>query len=182
VSDVPIEQLVAAAGAGDQDAWRELVRRYARSVWAVTRTMRLSPQDAEDVSQASWLLLAVNLTTLKEPAAVGGWLATTARRESIRLLHRRGRDLPADPLAPVADTADPAAEQGEDAVLRAEQQRLVRAAFAELSEHCRALLSLLMRDPAASYTEVSATLGIPRGSIGPTRGRCLAQLRKVIER
>jgi RNA polymerase sigma factor (sigma-70 family) len=181
VSGVPVEELVAAAGSGDQGAWRELVRRYARSVWTVTHAFRLSAQDAEDVSQTTWLLLAVHLPTLKEPAAVGGWLSTTARRESIRLLSRRGRELPADPLVPVADTADRSAGQVDDSLLRAEARQAVRAGLAQLPSHCRELLAMLVREPAPTYAEISAELGLPRGSIGPTRGRCLERLRKVIQ-
>lgn len=180
IADDPIEDIVAAAGAGDQAAWRELVRRYGTTVWAVTRTFRLAPADAEDVSQATWLLLALHLDTLKEPAAIGGWLVTTARRESIRLLRRRGRELPADPLEPTADVPDAGAAQGEEIVLRAEQRALVRAGFAQLPESCRRLLSLLMRDPPPPYEQISAELGIARGGIGPTRRRCLERLRKVI--
>jgi RNA polymerase sigma factor (sigma-70 family) len=181
VSDVPVEAVVAAAAAGDQAAWRELVHRYARTVWFVTRSFRLSESDAEDVSQTTWLLLAVHLKTIKEPAAIGGWLATAARRECIRLLRRRGRELPTDPLGPAAETEDAEAEQGENVVLRAEQRELVRAAFAQLPEPCRRLLGLLMRDPPPPYEVISSELGVPRGSIGPTRRRCLERLRKVIQ-
>jgi RNA polymerase sigma factor (sigma-70 family) len=181
VSDVLVEELVAAAGAGDQDAWRELVDRYGRTVWAVTHSFRLSDQDAQDVSQTAWLLLAVHLKTIENPVAVGAWLATTARRECLRLLRRRGRELPADPLDAMADRPDTAAEQAEDTVLRAELRALVRAAFAQLPEPCRRLLALLLRDPPPSYDVISAKLGIPRGGIGPTRRRCLDRLRKVVD-
>jgi RNA polymerase sigma factor (sigma-70 family) len=180
VSDVPVAEVVSAAAAGDQVAWRELVSRYARTVWFVTRSFRLSDSDAEDVSQTTWLLLAVHLKTIKEPAAVGGWLATTTRRECIRLLRRRGREVPVDPLEPAEDR-DAGIEHGEDAVLRAEQRALVRVAFAQLPDACRRLLGMLMRDPPPPYEVISVELGIPRGSIGPTRRRCLERLRKVIE-
>lgn len=179
MSDVPVEEVVSAAAAGDQVAWRELVSRYARTVWFVTRSFRLSDADAQDVSQTTWLLLAVHLKTIKDPAAVGGWLATTTRRECIRLLRRRGRELPIDPQGPAEDR-DAGTDQGEDAVLRAEQRALVRAAFAQLPEACRRLLGMLMRDPPPSYEVIGLELGLPRGSIGPTRRRCLERLRKVI--
>jgi RNA polymerase sigma factor (sigma-70 family) len=181
VRDVPTEDVVVAARDGDQAAWRELVRRFAGLVWTVARSFRLCEQDAEDVSQATWLLLAVHIRTLKEPAAVGGWLATTARRESIRLARRRRLETPVDLQDPGADPADPGAVDGEDLVLRLERQERVRSAFLRLPYYCRRLLSLLMQDPPPSYTEVSAILGIPRGSIGPTRGRCLDRLREVVD-
>jgi RNA polymerase sigma factor (sigma-70 family) len=178
---MPTAKVVIAARDGDQIAWRELVRRFARMLWGIARSYRLSAQDAEDVSQATWLQLATHLRSLEEPAVVGGWLATTARRESLRLASRRAREVPTEPQEPAADFSDGAVEQGEDVVLRAERLREVRLAFAQLPEFCRRLLALLMKDPAPSYEEISALLDMPRGSIGPTRARCLSRLRKVIE-
>jgi RNA polymerase sigma factor (sigma-70 family) len=179
VQDVATADVVVAARDGDQAAWRELVRRHARMVWGVARSYRLSAQDAEDVSQTAWLLLATHLQSIEDPAAVGGWLATTTRRESLRLLRRRGREVPSD-LLDAAERADVGAEAGEEAVLRAERRAQVRSAFAELSEPCQRLLDLLMRDPPLSYDEISSRLGLRRGSIGPTRGRCLDRLREIL--
>jgi RNA polymerase sigma factor (sigma-70 family) len=181
VRDVATKDVVVAARDGDQAAWRELVRRHAGLVWTVARSFRLSRQDIEDVSQTTWLLLAAHIRTLKDPAALSGWLATTARREGIRLAKRRGLETLVDPQDPGADRADADAVDGQDQVLRIELQERVRSAFLRLPVHCRRLLSLLIQDPPPSYAEVSATLGIPRGSIGPTRARCLARLREVID-
>lgn len=172
--------VVIAARDGDQAAWRELVRRNARMVWSIARSYRLSAHDAEDVSQTTWLLLATHLRSLADPAAVGGWLATTARRESLRVVRRHGREVPIDPPLEI-EPPDGPAETGEEAVLRAERRSQVRSAFAQLPRHCRQLLNLLMRDPPPPYEEIAARLGIARGSIGPTRGRCLERLREVID-
>ena len=174
-------ELVAAARKGDQAAWRELVQLYARMVWSIARQYRLSQEDAEDISQTTWLLLATHLDKLQDPGAVGGWLATTARRESVRLARRRACEVPTDPYDAAQEIRDDHAEQGEDAVLRREQADRVRRAFRHLPDRCQRLLALLMRDPPPSYEEISALLEIPRGSIGPTRARCLDQLRKVID-
>lgn len=176
--DAPIDEVVNAARGGDQDAWRELVRRYTGTVWAVARSYSLSRQDTEDVSQTAWLQLATHLRTLKEPAAIGGWLATTARREIIRLLRRRGRELPTDPRSLGADVAD-VVEHGEEIAIRAELRAIIRMGFARLPEHCKKLLALLVQDPPLSYIEISEVLSMPRGSIGPMRARCLSRLRKV---
>lgn len=178
MNDVPIEEVVIAARGGDQAAWRELVRRYAGIVWALARTYRLSQQDAEDVSQTAWLQLATHIRHLKDPAAIGGWLATTTRHEILRLLRRRGREVPADPHDPSVDVAD-GLEHGEEIAIRAEQWATVRWGLALLPEQCRALLTLLVQDPPPSYVEIGRELGIPRGSIGPMRARCLSRLRKV---
>jgi RNA polymerase sigma factor (sigma-70 family) len=178
VHDDPIEEVVSLARAGDQAAWRELVRRYSGTVWAVARSYRLSQQDTEDVSQTAWLQLATHLQTLKDPAAIGGWLATTVRREIVRLLRRRGREVPSDPHNPAADLPDDA-DHGEEAALRAELRTIIRMGFARLPEHCKALLALMVQDPPPSYAEIGEVLGMPRGSIGPMRARCLGRLRKV---
>jgi RNA polymerase sigma factor (sigma-70 family) len=181
VRNLSAAELVIAARNGDQGAWKELVGRYARMVWVIARQYRLSEQDAEDVSQTTWLLLATHLGKLKEPGAVGGWLATTARRESLRLARRRAREVPTDPYDAAQELRDDHAEHGEDVVLREEQADRVRRAFRHLPDRCQRLLALLMQEPAPSYDEISALLEMPRGSIGPTRARCLEQLRKVID-
>jgi RNA polymerase sigma factor (sigma-70 family) len=149
-------------------------------VWGIARSYRLSAHDVEDVSQTTWLLLATHLRSLEDPAAVGGWLATTARRESLRVVRRQGREVLVDPPVEIQPTGS-LAETGEEVVLRTERRTQVQSAFARLPDHCRQLLVLLMRDPPAPYEEISARLGVPRGSIGPTRARCLDRLRKVID-
>ena len=132
------------------------------------------------MSQTAWLQLATHLRTLKEPAAIGGWLSTTARREIIRLLRRRGREIPSDPHRPPAETAD-LVEDGEEAAIRSELRSIIRMGFARLPEHCKELLARLIQDPPMSYIEIGEALGIPRGSIGPKRARCLSMLRKVTD-
>ena len=179
MQDDPVEEVVIAARGGDQAAWRELVRRYNRNVWTIARSFGLSKQDMEDVSQTTWLLLATHIRTLKEPAAIVGWLATTARRESMRLLRRRGREIPTDPHDPVVEIADNSLEHGDEIAIRAELRARIRSSYARLPQPCRALLELLTQDPPLSYIEISIVLEMPRGSIGPTRARCLERLRKV---
>jgi RNA polymerase sigma factor (sigma-70 family) len=166
---------VRAAAAGDQRAFDHLVDRYAGMVWSVLRAHRLGDADAEDAFQTTWLRLVEHLDRIREPRAVGGWLATTARNESLRLLRRadRSRPVPDEDL----DTVDERVEQGETTVLVAERDAALWAAYEELEERCRRLLRVLMADPPPSYEEVSAALDLPIGSIGPTRGRCLKRLR-----
>jgi RNA polymerase sigma factor (sigma-70 family) len=170
-----ISKIVAAAAGGDQRAWSELVRRYAGLVMATARSFRLTPHEVEDVSQLTWLLLAVHIRSLREPRAISGWLATTARRESMRLLQRRDHELPMeDERLDLEDRVTPAVD---DDLLRAELRAQVRRGFELLSERCQQLLRLLARDPPTSYREVSATMDMPVGSIGPIRARCLEQLK-----
>jgi RNA polymerase sigma factor (sigma-70 family) len=171
-----VEQLVEAARAGDAAAWDALVDRYLPLVTAVIRRLRLSPADADDVNQTVWLRLVEHLDGLREPRALPGWLATTARHEGLRVIKRRNRDLPVDPGCGTFDTAE-ILDPGETMVEDLRSQAL-REAMLELSEKQRELLLLLLADPPLSYDDISARLGIPRGSIGPTRARALAQLRR----
>jgi RNA polymerase sigma factor (sigma-70 family) len=170
--------LVARAAGGDQAAWNELVERYAPLVWSICVKHRLDRSDIDDVGQNVWLLLVEKIGSLREPAALPGWLATTTHRECLRVLraaHRHDRtglrppeDIPADSEAPMI----------EEDVLAAEQNAAVRAAFSELPHGCRELLSMLVSDPPCAYSDISAAMGIAVGSIGPKRARCLDHLRR----
>jgi RNA polymerase sigma factor (sigma-70 family) len=171
-----VEQLVEAARNGDAAAWDALVDRYLPLVTAVIRRLRLSPADADDVNQTVWLRLVEHLDGLREPRALPGWLATTARNEGLRLIKRRGRDVPVDPGGTALETAEDR-DPGETLVQDLRSHAL-REAMLELPDSRRELLLLLLADPPLSYDEISARLGIPRGSIGPTRARALEQLRE----
>lgn len=171
-------QLVREARAGDEGAWSELVARFGGLVWSVARSHRLSHADASDVAQSTWLKLVEHLDAISQPRAVGAWLATTARRECLRVHAAAARELPlGDGLA-----EPPASGEGiDDKLLRAERDRALRRAVSLLREEDRALLRMLASDPPASYAEISAALDMPIGSIGPTRARCLERLRARCE-
>ena len=173
--------LVAAAAEGDEDAWSELVDHFAGLVWSVIRGYRMNAADAADVSQTTWLRLAEHIHKVREPERIGAWLATTAGRECLRLIRHNQRALPSDDafLAEVPD-ADPAVAP-ETRVLTLERDGELWGAFSELPEKAQMLLRLLFADPPPSYEEISAATGMPIGSIGPTRGRYLAQLKGRIE-
>ena len=170
-----VEELVEAARAGDAAAWDALVDRYLPLVTAVLRRLHLSQADADDVNQTVWLRLVEHLDRLREPRALPGWLATTARNEGLRQIRRRTRDLPVDPGGAAFDTAEDS-DPGE-ALVEELRSHALREAMLELSEKHRSLLLLLLADPPLSYDDISARLGIPKGSIGPTRARALDQLR-----
>ena len=173
----PDEMLVKAAREGNSQAWDALVERFLNRVWAVARAHRLSPADAEDVCQVTWLRLLTHLDTIREPERVGAWLATTARHECLGVLRKAGRQLPVgddDMLEPPNAPSTPL----DAGVLTAERDAALWGALATLSPKCQRLLRALMADPEPSYQEVSAGLGIPIGSIGPTRARCLNHLRQ----
>jgi RNA polymerase sigma factor (sigma-70 family) len=169
--------LTRRAAQGDQQAWSELIERHSSLLWAIARRHRLGAADAADVFQTTWLRLVEHIDGLTEPERVGAWLATTARRECLRVLRAASRELPMGDALP-----EPAAAADEPAarLMRAERDAELWAAFARLSPRDRALLRLLVADPAPSYDEIAAVLGMPIGSIGPTRGRCLARLRDAL--
>jgi RNA polymerase sigma factor (sigma-70 family) len=170
--------LVVAAERGDQSAWRALVDRYTPLVASIVQGFRLQAHDAEDVHQTVWLRLVEHLGDLREPRALPRWIITITRNESLRLLKTTGRTRPFDPLTEheTVDTADHV-EPDQD-LLKAAQHQVLLAAFAELPDHQRDLLLLLVADPPVPYAEISKQLGIPLGSIGPTRARALQRLRE----
>ena len=171
----PLAELVSRASSGDQQAWRELVDRYANLVWSVARAHRLEHADAADVSQTTWLRLAEHLHSLRDPAKLPGWLATTARRESLRVIAGRRRET----VVSLPDEPGPDMAAGpEMLVLTEDRDRRLWRALRAISERCQQLLRILASSPELSYAEVGNVLGIPVGSIGPTRGRCLDTLRR----
>jgi RNA polymerase sigma factor (sigma-70 family) len=175
--DPSVVTLVTRAAASDPSAWNEIVERYAPLVWSICIRFQLSNPDIEDVGQNVWLLLVEQLGKLREPAALPGWLATTTHRECLRVVtaarksERLGTKLD-DALQFVDDTVI------EEEILVAERNAGLRAAFAELPPRCQQLLAMLLSDPPYSYAEISAALGIPVGSIGPQRARCLERMRR----
>lgn len=170
---------VRRAAAGDQSAWDELVGSFTRLLWSVATSHRLGPADSAEVVQTTWLRLVENLDRITQPEAVGGWLATTARRESLRLLKLRGREVLVDDEAQIDREAPVAAPTPEAQVLDRDRDRTVRLAFEQLPERCRVLLHLVVV-VAPPYAEVAAALDMPIGSIGPTRARCLDRLRRLL--
>ena len=172
--DDSVVALVHAARKGDARAWDAIVQRFGGTIRAVTRGMRLSAADADDVAQTTWLRLLQNIDRLQDPGAIKAWLITTARREALRSLQGGTREFPtADPI--LEERADPMVV--DEHVAQAERGEALRAALDDLPERARTLLEMLVDKPECSYDELSSALGIPVGSIGPTRGRSLQRLR-----
>jgi len=175
---MPLQELMQRASEGDQAAWNAIVERFSGLVWSVARAHRLSQPEAADVTQTTWLRLVENLDRINDPDRLGGWLATTARRECLRHIRLRGREVMVED-----DTyfEAPAAETAESMLIVAERDGALRRGFARLSERCQALLRLLAAPEPPSYDEISAALEMPIGAIGPTRARCLDKLRRTPE-
>ena len=171
-----VRDLVALAATGDRAAWEALVARFERLVWSVARSHRLSDADAADVCQTTWLRLLEHLGDVRNPDALGRWLATITRNECLRVLRHRTRQVP------TADEEIPQQTVPADVdarLLARERDAALWKAFATLSSRCQALLRMIATDPPASYEDIAGALGMPVGSIGPTRGRCLATLERA---
>jgi RNA polymerase sigma factor (sigma-70 family) len=173
-----VRRLVAEAAAGDPAAWDQLVEAFSGLVWSVARGHGLYGAEAADISQTVWLRFVEHLHRIRQPERAGAWLATTARHECLRVLRRRGRTLA---MADVPEQLDGARDADPGAVvLAAEDHELLMAALQDVSGPCQTLLRLLIADPPLSYDEISAVLDMPKGSIGPTRQRCLSRLRTAM--
>src|SRR6266480_3006314 len=166
-------ELVGDASRGDAGAWSALVDRFAPLVWSIARGYRLRDQDAADVSQITWLRLAEHIDRLREPERVGAWLATTAGRESLAVIRRRRRLAPLDEAALSGTPDEDLSDQPAESLLRAAESTELWRAFSELPTRSQSLLRLLFADPQPSYQEIATLTGMPLGSIGATRARCL---------
>jgi RNA polymerase sigma factor (sigma-70 family) len=178
--DPPAEDvaaLVIRARDGDGAAWARLVERYSGLLWSVARSYGLGEADAGDVVQTTWMRLVERIDRIEHPAAVGGWLVVTVRRESVHTARRAARQ-----TAIGAEAALPpsAALAPEDIALARERFGQVATALQALPRRCQVLLRLFALAP--SYAELATALEMPVGSIGPTRARCLENLLRRLPR
>jgi RNA polymerase sigma factor (sigma-70 family) len=181
--DDDLPALVRAAAAGDQAAWDRLVERFSGLLWSICRSYRLDTSDAADVFQLTWLRLLERLDTIQDPARLPGWLATTCRRECLSFLRRNGRAQPTDDDR-VFDHRAGDAPGADRPILESDRNAGLWRAFAHLSGQCQRILRVLVvtaEDGPPSYEVAAAALGLPTGSLGPTRRRCLHQLRKLLD-
>ena len=167
-----LTELTERALARDEDAWTQLCGRLKNVVWKTVNSFGLSRHDAEDVAAAAFLRLFENLAKVRDPEFLPGWIARTARNEALTLVRTRNRTVPSDAIEPRTEAVEPAERMLDDELLAA-----VLAAFRHLSERCQQLLRLATAEPQLGYDVIAELLGRPRGAIGPTRGRCLDELR-----
>jgi RNA polymerase sigma factor (sigma-70 family) len=172
--------LVRQAATGDQNAWQALVAGYNSLLMASIRGFRLCDSDVTDVAQTAWLRLVQHIDRIDEPERVGAWLTTTARREALRILKHRNRVVSTE--ASCLDLVDEVQPDVSTRITKQECSTTVTLLLSELKPRDRKLLELLMSDPAPSYEEISVTMSMPIGSIGPTRSRCLQRLSAIADR
>lgn len=171
--------LVEGAAEGQQRSWQELVSRFGGLIASVGWRYGLSAADVGELQQITWLRLVENIDRIRQPERVGGWLATTARRESLQILRRAGRYTTGAEQLLAALPNETEVDPDAGPVAR-EQAVALQAAWGKLKPRCQELLSLLITDEAIPYRDLSVLLSMPIGSIGPTRARCLEHLRRLI--
>ena len=181
-SSLRVVALVNGAGSGNQEAWNGLVDRFSSTVWAIARGHRMNSADAADVFQTTWLRLLENLDRIQQPERVGAWLATTARRECLRVLRMSGRQVPNGEDFDVLPDQGTMSRSHDSDLVATERKDIVNNLVEQLPQRSQLLLRMLSADSPLSYVEISDALSMPVGSIGPTRARALEQLRKVAVR
>jgi RNA polymerase sigma factor (sigma-70 family) len=170
--------LLDAAKGGSEDALGQITAELSPMLWHVARAAGLGADDAEDVVQTTWERLLSHLADIRVPQALIGWLVVTTKHEAWRIRSSGRRQRPADQewLTALPDHAAGAEEQ----IVLDEQQRALWRAVGRLSAQCQELLRIVAFIPRPDYQSVSAALGMPVGSIGPTRGRCLEKIRVLL--
>jgi RNA polymerase sigma factor (sigma-70 family) len=169
--ELTLTELVERAREGDEEAWRMLVARVKNLVWKVVNGFRLQRGDAEDAFAATFFRLAEHIDSIRDPERLPGWVATTARNESLAIFRRNRRAFALDPT----DVSAPGDHS--ERIVDNELKQALRESFKLLSDACQQLLRLLTADPPLSYEDVAIVLDMPMGSIGPNRQRCLERLR-----
>jgi RNA polymerase sigma factor (sigma-70 family) len=171
-----VSALIDAARRGDELAWTRLHQEFDVMLRSVAASCRLHSHDIDDAVQHAWIKLHMHVHAIRDPSAIGGWLATTVRRESLRLLQSHVREVLTD--EPI--TVDHSHDDGpETQLIERERQLVLTRALGALPDRHRRLMTLIAAD--ASYEQIAAKLDMPMGSIGPIRSRCLARLHRHAE-
>ena len=171
-------RLFAGFRGGDEPAMGELVALLTPILWHTARGQRLDRETAEDVVQSTWLSLVRAAESIADPQAVLTWLIVTTKRESWRAAKRADRVEPRE--FEDHDVISPSRDLPEERVLRSDSDSRLWQHIAQLPERCQALLRVIAFSDRPDYAAVANALGMPIGSIGPTRGRCLAKLRQQL--
>lgn len=179
-------QLVLACRRGDQLAWERLIRRYQRLIYAIPLRAGLDEEDAGEIFQEVFTALFEKLNDIEQPEKLHAWLVTTARRKTLhaisKALLRKQSDWDTDEdLHPARSIRDVTPLPDEQLLILEEQHR-IRTALSLLDERCRSLLEMLFYREPMSYAEIADAFGIPEGSIGPTRARCLAKVLRLLKK
>ncbi|HEY6793763.1 MAG TPA: sigma-70 family RNA polymerase sigma factor [Kineosporiaceae bacterium] len=174
-------ELVRRALEGDQRAWEMIVQRHQSLLWWIARQFRLSTDDAADAVQLTWLRCLEHLHQLTDEGALGSWLVTICRRECFRLLTRRSGEVllaePEDHERASSGALGGGAPDPCEVVARRDERTRLREAIDALPPRPRSVLTAMLTQETEGYAEIARQLGVPIGSLGPTRNRALARLR-----
>jgi RNA polymerase sigma factor (sigma-70 family) len=168
-----VAALIHAARRSDEHAWTRLHQQFDPTLRSIARSRGLSDPDIDDAVQNTWIKLHARIDSIREPAAIAGWLSTTVRRESLRLLQTHVREIPTDDPLPSGGRQE---DGPEVRLLEHERRAVLTRALATLPDRQRRLMALIAHD--ASYQQIEATLDMPAGSIGPIRLRCITRLQR----
>lgn len=176
------ESLIRGCQAGDRQSWETLIRRYERMIYGIALRSNLSEEDAADLFQNVCLKLFKNLHKLRDDGHLRGWLITTAKRDAWRKSRQdQMRAMPPEELGVSMETRPSQEPLPLETLVQIEETQIVRMALEDLGDNCRTLIRLLYQtDPTPSYTEIARIMGISEGAIGPTRGRCLQKIKKIL--
>jgi RNA polymerase sigma factor (sigma-70 family) len=175
--------LIQRCRRGSSGAWQPVLNRYERLVFSIPLRYGLSRDDAADVAQITFTALVKNMDKLVDDSRLGAWLSTVARRNTWRLLERRRREMPSEHLegTSLAESAVALGKSDAESIEHWELSDWLDTGLSQLNEKCRNLLTALyFRPELSSYAEVAEHFGMPLGSIGPTRARCLKRLKLVL--
>lgn len=173
----PDRDLLTRLAAGDESTWQVTVRRYEGLLRGSARAVLRNDADVDEAVQRTWVLLLSNASRINDPERLPGWLSTTARREALAVVRSQQRTVPSQD---VADSVSPDDQEMAAAMMQRELSRALDRAVETLPDTQRRLVRALLREPA-SYDALSRELGIPRGSLGPLRGRAVRALRTQLE-
>jgi RNA polymerase sigma factor (sigma-70 family) len=176
------DELLRRCRAGDEDAWEQVMEKYQRLIYSIPLNFGLGSDDAADIFQQTFMSLIEHLERLRPDSNLGAWLATVARRHALHRLRKRKREQPGTD-GDIGESEEYQASTTTDASLHFEQVQIIDQGLNQIGRRCRDLLLALYFDPRElSYEEIAERLNIAVGSIGPTRGRCLARLREALSK
>ena len=176
-------QLVLACRRGDQLAWEKLIRRYQRLIYAIPLRAGLDEDQAAEIFQEVFTTFFQKLNDIEEPEKLQAWLVTTARRKTWRTIAKSQTRIREDAEATGVATVRDETPLPDEQLLILEEQHRIRTAVSMLDERCQKLVQMLFyRAEPPSYAEIAASLGIPEGSVGPTRARCLGKLLRILKK
>lgn len=178
--DLDLDRLLARAQRQDGRAWSQIVDRFQSLVYSIPRRQGLTREDAEDVFQTTFAALYQALPGLTTGKVLPKWLATTAARTTFRVLRSKGRTASLGDERTLEDLVEDEDRRADELSVQAEAADLVRRGILDLPDKCRNLLTLLYFEDEASYQQISESLGMPIGAIGPNRARCLERLKRFL--